>query len=290
MKLAHYSDIHVTLSPVGQGLKTVLGKRAMGTLNYYVGGRKRHFDQAEARIRLLLEDIDGQQVDHALCTGDITQMSYEEEFELCQKAFGERLSQPERYTVIPGNHDRYTPEADSSNRFEKYFGQLGSPNRKYPHLKDLAEGVSLLLIDVTRSAGMLDSSGLCGPEQQQKLEKLLAGCTQKDSFTILAMHYGILRANGNPDRPGHSIRDIDSLRMTFANTNYRLDMILHGHMHQSYSVKVEGRDTICVGSATDLAHGPGYNIYTIDGAQKSYQQSRRVWSVHRGAFVDQAAN
>jgi hypothetical protein len=49
-----------------------------------------------------LADIDAVGVDHALCTGDVTQMSYAIEFERLSALYGPRLQQPERHTVIPG--------------------------------------------------------------------------------------------------------------------------------------------------------------------------------------------
>ena len=35
-------------------------------------GRGRHFAGSDQRIAKLLEDVDAQGVDHALCTGDVT--------------------------------------------------------------------------------------------------------------------------------------------------------------------------------------------------------------------------
>ncbi|MEO1337338.1 MAG: metallophosphoesterase, partial [Myxococcota bacterium] len=172
MRLAHFSDIHVTLSPVKHG--GLLSKRTAGALNYYVGGRRHHFANVEARIATLLADVDAQDVDHTVCTGDVTQMSYEEEFRRCAALFGERLDQPERFTVIPGNHDRYTSKA--SGLFEQFFGRLACPDGRYPFRKDVGS-VSFIGLDLARPTALIDSSGLCGAAQLSALTRMLEALT-----------------------------------------------------------------------------------------------------------------
>lgn len=282
MRIAHFSDIHVTLSPATQGVASLLGKRAAGALNYYVGGRRHHFAGVESRIAALLDDVDQQGVDHAVCTGDITQMSYEEEFRRCAALFGERLSQPERYTVIPGNHDRYTPKAVRAGWFEAAFGAVASPTGTYPFRKDVGE-VSFVGIDVARPTTLIDSSGWCGPDQLSALSHLLEGLTAENRRTVVLLHYGFFRANGQPDRPGHGIRDADALLAVIDRDDLRVDLVLHGHMHQSYAVRTARRTVICAGSATDLAHGGGYNVYALD--DDAVTVVRRTWDISSGAFV-----
>ncbi len=283
MRIAHFSDIHVTLSPMQQGLRTLWGKRSAGALNYYVGGRKRHFEDVEERIERLLEDVDMQMPDHVVCTGDITQMSYEEEFVRCARLFGDRIREPGRYTVIPGNHDRYTE--DTATLFDRYFGDLsaGVPETgpRFPFRKDVGS-VSLVGLDLARPTTLTDSSGLCGPEQLEALSEILGQLATAGRSTIVLMHYGFYRSNGQPDRPHHGIRDAEALMAVLDDSRYRVDLVLHGHMHRSYVVRTRRRAVICAGSATDLAHGGGYNLYEL--GEDEVVVHRRNWDPAANAY------
>ena len=282
MRIAHFSDIHVTASPIQQGLKTLWGKRAGGAVNYYIGGRRHHFADVDHRIRRLLDDVDAQNVDHAVCTGDITQMSYEDEFDRCAALFGPRLSQPDRYTVIPGNHDRYTTAAVQAGWFEKHFGAVCDDGQGYPFRKDVGS-VSFVGLDLARPCGIVDSSGYCGPTQLAALQRHLTALTAEGRRTIVLLHYGFYRADGRPDRQRHGIRDADALMAVLDDEAVRVDLILHGHMHSSYTVRTQRRTVICAGSATDLAHKGGYNVYEL--GEDSVAVRRRIWSA--GSYVDE---
>ena len=280
MRLAHFSDIHVTLSPARQG--KLMGKRAAGALNYYVGGRKRHFADVEARIAELLEDIDRQNVDHAVCTGDITQMSYWEEFERCAALFGDRLHQPERYTVIPGNHDRYTPGAVAAGWYERFFDRVSGGRGEFPFRKDV-QARSLVGLDVSRPTSFADSSGRCGEAQLKAVDEMLAELAAERRRAIVLLHYGFFRADGRPDRRGHALRDADALMAVLDKPEYTVDLVLHGHMHRYYDVRTARRAVICAGSATDLAHGGGYNVYELE--DREVVVHRRKWDAAASAYV-----
>lgn len=275
IRLAHYSDIHVTVPPLGQSLTALAGKRVMGTLNYYLGGRRSHFAQVEARIGTLLADIDAAGVDHALCTGDVTQMSYAVEFERLSALYGPRLLQPERHTVIPGNHDRYTHGASGERRFELALGALAP--EVYPSLKRLSPEVDLICLDVARPNSLLDSSGFIDEAQLQALVALLRSPERAGHFVIVALHYGFFRKGGRPDNPVHGIRNWKALLAVLVDPAHAVDLILHGHIHGAFAFKVSGRRVINAGSATDLAHHPGYNVYAIDPVAKTVAVERRVF-------------
>lgn len=284
MRLAHFSDIHLTVPPMGQpgGLG---GKRVAGALNYYVGGRRRHFDAADARIAQLLADVEAAAPDHVLCTGDLTQMSWPREFEAVAELFGPRLERPERYTVLPGNHDRYTDEAVEADLFGRYFGRLAAPEGRYPAVKPIGDEVSLVLVDVTRATALVDSSGLVGPRQLAELEAILTDPSLSSRFVILALHYGLLRADGRPDRARHGIRDHVALLALLDRPEVHLDLVLHGHMHRPYVVRTARRRIACVGSATDLHAGGGWHLLELDPATKRVEVARRAWSPEAGAYV-----
>lgn len=282
-RLAHFSDVHVTVPPLSERWGGLLGKRAAGLANYYVGGRRTAFNEVEGRIAKLLQDIDAAEVDHVLCTGDLTLMSYDAEFQRVAALYGERLHQPERHTVIPGNHDRYTSRASSQRQFERWFSDISSPTGEWPFRKDLSPEVTLIAIDVCRPTQLWDSSGWCGAEQRKRLADLLAAPDLEGRTVIVALHYALFLPDGRPDRAGHGIRDWEELVSVLEGPRARVDLVVHGHIHDAYVVERERLRIACAGSATDLRHSGGYHIYEIDASGR-LSVERRVWDAQSGIY------
>jgi 3',5'-cyclic AMP phosphodiesterase CpdA len=274
MRLAHFSDIHVTVAPHRELLELRHFKVALGTVNYFAGARFLHFKDVEARIGRLLEDAEAQGPDHVLCTGDITLMSHDEEFARCGRLFGERRHAPDRYTVLPGNHDRYTRA--SEGRFERVFDDVFTAGQPVPFVKRLSGGVTLVLIDVARPT-VFASTGRVGPRQLERLRAILTDPSLEKDYVVLALHYGLLRRTGRPDYPSHRLVDFRELIDVIDRDDVHLDLVLHGHIHKAYTVRTKRRLVVCAGSATDLAHAPGYNVYAIDADRKSLSIERRIW-------------
>jgi len=284
IRIAHYSDIHVTVPPWQQPWSSLLNKRLAGLFSYTLGGRGRRFSGVEGRITALLEDVDAQRVDHALCTGDLTAISLREEFSRCAALFGHRLHEPQKLTVIPGNHDRYVQQAVDERFFEEHFASVSSGNG-FPFQKTLAPGVVLVALDVARPTPFHHSSGLCGEAQRARLLELLTDPSLRNTFVILALHYGLLRANGARDRASHGLRDDEALLELLDRQDVQLDLVVHGHMHNAFEVRSKRRLIHCAGSATDLHVACGYNVYTVDLERRRVTSSRRVWDIAARSYV-----
>lgn len=279
MKLAHFSDLHVTHFPLSGAFAL---KRLAAIASYTLMGRGAHFTGSDERIARLLEDVDAQGVDHALCTGDLTGVSTVAEFEKIAGLFGPRLQQPARYTIIPGNHDRYVRGA--KGLFEQHFSAVCEQAR-FPFVKHVSPRVSVVAIDVTRPTSVIDSSGLCGPAQRDALLALLTDASLKDRFVVLALHYGLLRAEGQRDRPSHGLRDDLEVMALIDRPDVSLDLVVHGHMHRPYMVRSKLRTLINAGSATDLhVPGCGYHVYEIDPAAHRVKLTRRAWNQATGRY------
>lgn len=273
MKLAHFSDIHVTHFPLSGSLAL---KRLAAVVSYSVMGRGAHFKGSDHRIARLLEDVDGQQVDHALCTGDLTGVSTVAEFARVAELFGPRLQKPAQFTVIPGNHDRYVRGVEGL--FESHFGALCESGR-FPFVKNVGEHLTIVGIDVARPTSVIDSSGLCGPKQRDALLAVLTDASLESRFVVLAQHYGLLRAEGQRDRRSHGLRDDLEMMALIDREDVNLDLVLHGHMHRPYVINTKRRTIINAGSATDThVKGVGYHVYDIDPAAHRVRISRRSWN------------
>lgn len=233
---------------------------------------------------MLLDDVDAQQVDHVLCTGDLTALAFDEELTRAARVFGPRLTQPERYTVLPGNHDRYTRDAVRRRTFERAFGGVSSAT--WPWVRALAPGVTLIALDVTRATAPFDSSGRVGDAQLDALARHLAALPPADAIvggaevppggvTIVALHYGLYTKHGRPDTRAHGLRDAAELRAVLAPLERRTHLVLHGHLHDAFALADYPLHVRCAGSATDLKRAAGYDVYTIDA--RGVAVERRVW-------------
>jgi 3',5'-cyclic AMP phosphodiesterase CpdA len=286
-RLAHFSDVHYTLGPLVNPRESFRGKRIASFVSYVVGGRRERFARGPERIAALLEDVDRVGVDHALCTGDLTAASLDEEFAGIASLFGDRRARPDRFTVLPGNHDRYVPSAVIERHFERHFGSL-CPGAEggFPFEKTLASGVRVVAIDAARPTTFADASGLCGPAQRAAFRELLAKDTE--SVTLVAMHYGLLRYTGEPDRFLHRMRDWEPVLADLDASKARVALVLHGHMHGAFTASSKRTTMICAGSATDLLVDCGYFIYEIDTDSLEVSIERRHWNRrdHRFETVD----
>ena len=288
MRLAHFSDIHVTHFPLTAAGGFAL-KRLLAVGSYSVAGRGAHFAGSNDRITALLQDVDALKIDHAICTGDLTGVSTEPEFAEVAQCFGpERLTRPDRYTVIPGNHDRYI--ASAAGRFERYFGSLCGEGR-FPLVKALPGDVTLVCADAARPTNLVDSSGLIGTAQRAKLLQILTDPSLRGRFVVLAFHYGLLRMNGQRDGRTHGLRDDAEMLELIDRPELSLDLVIHGHLHRPFRLRTARRTIVNAGSATDLhVNGAGYNVYDIDAATHRVTLSRRAWSPAASAYVEDLAS
>jgi 3',5'-cyclic AMP phosphodiesterase CpdA len=272
VKLAHFSDVHVTRFPLAGGFAL---KRLAAVASYTLAGRGRHFEGSDERIAKLLAHVDAQQVDHALCTGDLTGVASDEELARAAELFGPRLEQPERHSVIPGNHDRYVDSARGA--FERHFARL-CEGARFPAVKALPGGVTLVLLDVARPTGLVDSSGLVGEAQRSALLSLLTDASLRQRFVVVALHYGLLRMNGQRDARSHGLRDDVELMHLLDRDDVTVDLVLHGHLHRPFTLRTKRRHVVNAGSATDLHLRCGYNVYDIDPGAHRVGVTRFTWS------------
>ena len=107
MRLAHCSDLHL-LSHDGARWLDLANKRWIGAMNL-LSNRSRHY-HVDA-FDHMVDDMNAQGIEHVLCTGDVTNLALEQEFEFARAKFDRaRRAAPSNVTVIPGNHDAYVAE------------------------------------------------------------------------------------------------------------------------------------------------------------------------------------
>ena len=72
--LAHFSDVHLTVRPLGWRVRDLFGKRLSGWVNVKFLGRGHRFVFANAVIESLLREFRERPFDHLVFSGDATTM------------------------------------------------------------------------------------------------------------------------------------------------------------------------------------------------------------------------
>jgi 3',5'-cyclic AMP phosphodiesterase CpdA len=253
MKIAHVTDIHWMVPP--DPMQIWYSKRALGTVNLYLRGRRHHFHEQvqEALVAYVVH----MSPDLVLVTGDLTAQAIPDEFEKARKALDPILSRIPTF-VIPGNHDTYTPGAFKTKRIRRWFGPWMGLERHPPVGRlDLGD-VTVLGLDPNRA--WFDASGLLPQDQLDRLGEVLADPTLAGRFLILAIHYPLLTAKGRLyDDFGHGLRNAKDLVAVLAAAPRRPDLIVHGHKHHGYHGFLELPD----GARIEI-HNPGSGGYAYN--------------------------
>ncbi|HTU92447.1 MAG TPA: metallophosphoesterase [Gemmataceae bacterium] len=283
IRLAHFSDIHVTASDCSWRLGDWLNKRMSAWINLHLLGRGKHFRHSERILIALRRELRQRNFDRLVFSGDATALGFEEEMrkatELLAVAEAPGLA-------VPGNHDYCTHAAMRSGHFERYFAPWQSGERigdaDYPFAQRVGNVWLVAVNSSTANRLYWDARGRVGAAQLARLEKLLAGLSPGPR--ILVTHYPIWLSDGGREHTFHGLRDLDDLIAVAERGGVVL--WLHGHRHENYHHACSERmpfPIICAGSTTQ--HGRwSYNDYTINDSHLRTVQ--RVFVEEQGSFRD----
>jgi 3',5'-cyclic AMP phosphodiesterase CpdA len=261
--LAHLSDPHLPPLPRPRPFE-LAGKRMLGYLNWT---RNRHRYHRRDVVDVLMSDLQAQVPDHIAVTGDLVNLALEAEFEPAL-AWLESVGQPERVTVVPGNHDAYVRATRDrfAEIFASYLAGDGAPDNEtlFPALRRRGP-VALIGVSSAVPTPPLMATGWLGRSQMDALERVLAGLAAEQLFRILLIHHP-LRSSARAKRL------TDSAELMTLLKQYGVELVLHGHDHVHSTIWVEGPNgasipAIGVPSASALAHGhypdAAYNLFSI---------------------------
>lgn len=284
LRLAHFSDIHLTSKRLGWTGRDLLTKKVTGWVNVRLLGRGRRFRHAPVIADALLHEFRTRNFDHLVFSGDVTKLAFESEFRLAAAKLMAQGLPP--VLGVPGNHDYYTGTATRAGLFEKHFAPWLHGERIGHHTYPFARKVGgAWLIGVNSSTAnwtLWDASGAIGREQGERLVKL---CERLDAGPrILVTHYPLRTAKGNVERRTHRLRDhAAALELAKA---CRVSLWLHGHIHRGFVLPAGEAipfPVICAGSCTQTNRWM-YNEYEIDG--NNLAMLRRTFDFEKKTFLD----
>ena len=274
MRLAHLSDLH--LYPEGALRPAdLLGRRAVGALNLLLMRKRAHSTDV---ARLAVATVRDLGIDHAIVTGDLTNLALEPEFVLASDVLAP-LGGPDRLSLIPGNHDYYTPEAIAAHRFEQWFGRWVWPigTGDYPAFKDLPGGIRLILACSAILPWPLCAHGRIGAPQAERIAALAREALGLGRFPVLAIHHYLHVQPSGREITGFLL---DKRRVRDLVRTSGIGLVLHGHDHHPHRMDLPGADgrpvpVIGCGSTSLYAPEKGrrgrFNVYDIADGRVTVQ-------------------
>ena len=286
IRLAHFSDIHLTAPQLDWKLRDWFNKRYAAWFNFRWLGRRRRFSRADQVALRLVDELAGRRPDHLIFSGDATALGFESELKRTTELLhvGDPAFPPG--LAVPGNHDYCTREAAASGLFERYFEPWQSGQRLdgaiYPFAQRIGHVTLIGVNSCTGNRWAWDAGGSVGPEQRQRLRELLASL--EPGPRILVTHYPVCLSSGRPEPRARRLRDLDETLQIAVEGG--VSLWLHGHRHRAYEFQetpLAPFPVICSGSATQNEVW-SYGEYTIEGLECRVQ--RRVYDAQSGSFRD----
>jgi 3',5'-cyclic AMP phosphodiesterase CpdA len=251
------------------------------------------------RLAHVVERVSGLDPDHILISGDLTTTALPSEFRAAREALDPWLGDPERATIIPGNHDRYTRIAARDRHFEETFGAFAAAP-DYPWLRPIAERTAILGLDPTRSGWT--ARGRLPASQLKEAEALAAEARSAGTRLMVACHYPI-------DAPPQHRGELRPKRMSNADEVGRWlstvgpHLYCCGHVHRAWAFNPPSvPEQLCLNAGAPLLRDssgdspPGFLEIVLDDADVRVDHhfwDGRDWGkrllVQRDGFFDPPA-
>jgi 3',5'-cyclic AMP phosphodiesterase CpdA len=270
MRFLHCSDVHIT-EDYGALPFFRLGWRrwiALAELKY--GGRAKAYVRAHRTLAQIAEDFRAHRADHLIVSGDLTAYALEGEFKGARESLGQVANDRAHCTIIPGNHDVYTPGAFRTGRFEKYFGHLiesDLPEYRregaYPFVRLLGDEVAVVGLRSARVPPVPGLSyGVIGRDQLAGLRELVNDARVKHRAVLVVVHHAPLGHHGRPDKRFHGLMDARQLFQAVPGPRFA---VLHGHIHRRYHHAASSTRPHTFGAGSSTQEGrEGYWLIDVE--------------------------
>jgi 3',5'-cyclic AMP phosphodiesterase CpdA len=266
MRIAHISDLHIDNNN--------------GTYNF-------------EKARIALEYIADTGYDHLIITGDITHNADRESFELARRLLRKfNMLKRNKLSLVIGNHDIFggvhfakdiiqfpgrCEKTDYKKKisefyyfFRESFEGTYSPDfiNLFPYLKELDEAVIIgmnTIAGYSYSRNPFASNGKVHKKQRYEIEKLLLRSLHTGKRKIILSHHHFHKDNSiKVSIPGSPWNHVEKYTMKLYGKKKLIklfqrdgvDLVLHGHTHESIEYYIKGIRFMNGGGAT-LGNEPG---------------------------------
>lgn len=286
IRLAHFSDIHLTAVRLGWRKRDALNKRTTGWVNAKLLGRGASFRHANDVTAVLRGEFASRGFDQLVFSGDASTLGFASEVQEAARRLGVNEEGVPPGIAVPGNHDLYVRGSLRGRAFEEAFAPWLAGERvqaeDYPFAKKVGHAWLIALNSAKPNILHWDASGKVGRAQLESFRLLCAKLD--DGPRIVVTHYPLLMEGYEPEPYWHRLRDWSRARDAAAECG--VSLWLHGHRHKWYVLQPAANlpfPTICTGSSTQSGRW-GYHDYTLDGWHLT--GVRRIYDPATGAFVE----
>jgi 3',5'-cyclic-AMP phosphodiesterase len=183
-RIAHLSDVHM-LDPRPSRARAGFSMR----VRFLSLGRP--LDAIERRRKLMraLDAARSARADHVVVSGDLTEIGEPEEFEAFAEVLHDSKIDPERITLVPGNHDAYTSMGAWKAALEGPLAAFAAGAAEAPGKMVERGGVCFMPLDVTRMQPVTRSAGELTDAAAVAVERRLSDPFFRDRPVVLVQHH-----------------------------------------------------------------------------------------------------
>ncbi|NJO56375.1 MAG: metallophosphoesterase [Rhodospirillales bacterium] len=307
VRLAHFSDLHIA-SDLRLSPSDLARKRLLGFASWRM--RRRYIHRLDV-LSMLADDVRRQNPDHVVITGDITNISLQEEFTLAARWLAD-FGEPQWVSVIPGNHDAYVhipweqswahweaymcsdpevePDPASSSSPEAPIATKAASRGCFPYLRR-RQGLAIIGLSTAVVTGPGMALGRLGAEQLARARGLLERTREEGAFRVVLLHHPPVAASGHRYK---RLLDADAFLAMLAETG--AELVLHGHDHTHRLRQLPSRygNVAAIGTASASAlpanghPAAQYHLYRITGSDAGWSVEMQVRGLDAaaGRFVN----
>jgi Icc protein len=261
-RIAHLSDAHI-LDP--RPSRTRAGWSMQ--VRFLSFGRPLDAEGRRAKLERSLETARRVGANHFILSGDLTEYGSPGEYETVAEILHDSGIAPERFTLVPGNHDVYSSANAWKWALEGPLAAFARTSAGEPgKIVDVA-GASLLPLDATFHQPVTRSAGCIPREAVEAIERRAADSSLSRSPLVVVQHHPpFLRAN----RAMHWLDGlIGAAQVMAALEAFRHLFVLHGHLHSIVDRALGGGVARILGATAvvDDKDGPRVRLYDIRDGQ-----------------------
>ncbi len=290
MKIAHFSDLHICQK-----------------------SRPRNLE----RTKLLIDYALKQETDHFVFTGDLVHLGNKEDFIALRNLLDEfNLLDSSRVTLVIGNHDIFGGVYFAEDvltfphkcegidyhkkliEFKNYFFEtfentyFPATNDPYPFAKILGNVVLIGLNSIhpySRWKNLFASKGLVGKEQRENFKQILSRTEFRDKMKIVLIHHHFRKVSHRCSLFANTLlRNIETYGNKLKNRKqiarllgkYKVDLILHGHEHDSHEYFYKGLHFMNAGGCIEKNNQDELQLNFVTVAKNTIKTEIRKISNH----------
>lgn len=253
------------------------------------------------KIERLLDYIIEKRTDHLVITGDLVDNADESDLLLLRNhLYKRKLLNSKSLTIIPGNHDifggpqRAEDIFDFPSRcrkvnfqeklasFNKYFQETFddctyiSSDNNYPFLKELNDEVVIIglnsIIEYSLSKNTFASNGEIKLEQFFEVEQILKNYCNENQVKIIAIHHHFNKIKKTKRSIAGIWQNIEKQTMKLRKkkrlfnlfNKYKVDLIIHGHIHYNEHYERKGLNFINGGASIKGYSGQSIRVNFLE--------------------------